>query len=209
MIALVVRRHRAPVQPGCRLSRARSGGSPHRASRRDRSSRLPTRRSSRRAWSRIDARSSSRSASGSGSAEHLACRVDRSQRRAQVVTHRPQHRGLQLDLGRLPPCVRRERAHAHGDDEVDGERDPVLRLGEMERMGWRQEEPVEGQHADHETRRPRSGGPRSPPPGRLRAGRARQDRGTGAIGSSAYSDACDDGDGRGARRRPRRGDGCA
>ncbi len=55
---------------------------------------------------------------------------------------------LLLRLRGAAPGARGERADADRDDEVDGERDPVLRLGEMERVGRRQEQPVEGEHAD-------------------------------------------------------------
>ncbi len=54
-------------------------------------------------------------------------------------------------FGVLPPRPgpRRERAHRERDGEVDGEREPVLALPQVERVVRRQEEPVERQHARH------------------------------------------------------------
>ena len=42
---------------------------------------------------------------------------------------------------------RGELARHDGDDEVHGEREPVLAVSQVERVGRRQEEPVEGEHA--------------------------------------------------------------
>ncbi len=52
-----------------------------------------------------------------------------------------------LDLLGALACARREGAHAHRRHEIDGERDPVLRVVKRERMRRREEQPVEHEHA--------------------------------------------------------------
>ena len=56
-------------------------------------------------------------------------------------------RARALGLGRPAPGVSGELAHDHRGDEIDGERDPVLPVGERERVERWKEEEVEGEHA--------------------------------------------------------------
>ena len=60
-----------------------------------------------------------------------------------------QRRLASAALGLSLPATRARGKPADDDsrDEVDGERDPVLRVVELERVRRRQEEPVEGEHA--------------------------------------------------------------
>ena len=77
-------------------------------------------------------------------------------------------------LGVVPtrPGARGERAHGEGDHEVDGEREPVLALLQVERVVRRQEEPVEDEHArDRDDR-----GERRPPEDRDRQHREHVER---------------------------------
>ena len=143
-----------------RPARARACGVAAPASSRERSSRFPTSRSRRRAWTRIDASSSCAVALGETSAPRALARgPDRRDRRAQVVADRAQH-GRRLvaasasarSASLVRRRARRQRADAHGRDEVDGERDPVLRVAQLEGVPRRQEEPVERQHADDRDR---------------------------------------------------------
>ena len=67
-----------------------------------------------------------------------------------------------VSLGGTTARSRRELAHADGSEEVDGERNPVLRIGETKCVRGRQEEEVEGQHAherdgDRPAKTPQSG----------------------------------------------------
>ena len=59
-----------------------------------------------------------------------------------------------LGLLRAPASASRQPAHADRSDEVHGERDPVLGVGEAQRVRRWQEQPVEREHA-HDRHRDR------------------------------------------------------
>jgi hypothetical protein len=80
-------------------------------------------------------------------ARDLARREDGRDRRAQVVADGAEHGGLGYVLASEPPLSCCERAHAHGRDEIHGERHPVLRVVQLKRVRRRKEEPVESEHA--------------------------------------------------------------
>ena len=114
-----------------------------------------------------------------------------------VLEQRAGDLGEQRRLARPPARPRGQLADDDRDDDEHREREPVLRVGERERVHRLEEEPVEREHARDRDRRPRTRAPRAPRPAAPRTRTASRGSAPGRTGAAPRSRASR------ARRRAR------